>query len=59
MVDLASFSERFRREEKTLRALNHPNIVHYHAGGQTSGGYPFIVVDWVEGHSPIQGVQEL
>jgi predicted Ser/Thr protein kinase len=42
--------ERFRREAKTAARLDHPNIVRVHDAG-TEDGFPYIVMDLVEGES--------
>lgn len=41
--------ERFRRERQILAALNHPHIAHFHDGGETPDGQPYIVMEYVEG----------
>jgi serine/threonine protein kinase/Tfp pilus assembly protein PilF len=41
--------ERFRRERQTLASLDHPNIVRLVDGGSTEQGFPFLVMDYVEG----------
>jgi hypothetical protein len=42
--------ERFRREAKTAARLDHPSIVRVHDAG-TEDGFPYIVMDLVEGKS--------
>ncbi|GMV83266.1 MAG: hypothetical protein AMXMBFR7_44500 [Planctomycetota bacterium] len=46
----AEFLARFKREVKTLSALNHPNIVAYLGAGQT-GGYSYLSMEFVDGKS--------
>src|SRR5258706_16343189 len=41
--------ERFRREARTLAALNHPNIVTIHSVEETEDG-PFLSMELVQGH---------
>lgn len=41
--------ERFRTERETLAALDHPNIVKLLDGGVTEEGFPYLVMDYVEG----------
>ncbi len=43
---------RFRNEMQILADLNHPNIARLFDGGQTPGGVPYLVMEYVEG-SPI------
>ncbi|ESQ92922.1 hypothetical protein ABAC460_01355 [Asticcacaulis sp. AC460] len=44
-----SLVERFRRERQTLASLSHPNIARLYDGGETDGGAPYIVMEWVDG----------
>lgn len=41
---------RFRAERQILATLNHPNIARLLDGGLTDGGYPYLVLEYVEGH---------
>jgi serine/threonine protein kinase/tetratricopeptide (TPR) repeat protein len=41
--------QRFRNERQTLAALDHPNIVKLLDGGSTQDGWPYLVMDYVEG----------
>lgn len=40
---------RFRNERQTLAGLDHPNIVKLLDGGHTSEGWPYLVMEYVEG----------
>jgi predicted Ser/Thr protein kinase len=42
------FAQRFAREARALARLNHPNIVAVYDYGE-AGGYPFLVMEYVEG----------
>jgi serine/threonine protein kinase/tetratricopeptide (TPR) repeat protein/TolB-like protein len=40
---------RFRNERQTLASLDHPNIAKLLDGGSTEDGWPYLVMDYVEG----------
>jgi serine/threonine protein kinase len=40
---------RFRNERQTLASLDHPHIVRLLDGGSTEDGWPYLVMDYVEG----------
>jgi tetratricopeptide (TPR) repeat protein len=40
---------RFHLERQALALLNHPNIARLLDGGATSDGWPYLVMEWVEG----------
>ena len=42
-------ADRFRQERQILAGLEHPNIVRLLDGGTTEEGWPFFVLDYVEG----------
>lgn len=44
-----SLLQRFRQERQILAALEHPNIARLLDGGTTSGGVPYLVMEYVEG----------
>lgn len=48
-MDTPSNIARFKRERNILANLDHPNITHLLDGGVTSGGLPFLVMDYVDG----------
>jgi serine/threonine-protein kinase len=41
--------ERFRRERQLLASLSHPNIAQLYDGGETEGGSPYIVMEFIDG----------
>ena len=41
--------ERFRRERQILADLNHPHIARLYDGGETEGGSPYFVMEFVDG----------
>ncbi|APW72970.1 MAG: hypothetical protein ABS88_02110 [Sphingopyxis sp. SCN 67-31] len=43
--------ERFQHERQALADLGHPNIARLFDGGQTGGGLPYIVMEYVDGDS--------
>ena len=43
--------QRFWREITALRQLQHPNIVACHAAGILETGQPYMVLDFIDGHS--------
>jgi len=45
------YRARFIREARAVSALNHPNIAMVHDYGETNGGQPFIVMEYVKGKS--------
>jgi hypothetical protein len=47
---------RFAREGELAAALNHPGIVRVHGGGVTPAGYPFLIMERVEGARPLDEV---
>jgi tetratricopeptide (TPR) repeat protein len=49
-VEASANRDRFAREAALLAELLHPAIVRYVAHGATTGGQPFIAMEWLEGH---------
>lgn len=49
---------RFERERQTLATLAHPNIAQLYDGGETEGGSPYIVMEYVDGFPLLQWVEE-
>lgn len=43
--------ERFMREAKAMSVLNHPNIVQLFTSGLNDNGYPYHVMEYLEGES--------
>ena len=52
----SQFAERFAREARALARLNHPDIVAVHDFGE-AGGYPYLVMEYVDGLSLRQLLQ--
>jgi serine/threonine-protein kinase len=50
--------ERFRRERQLLASLTHPNIARLYDGGETAGGSPFIIMEYVAGLPLLQWLRE-
>jgi len=44
-------TRRFEQEARAASALNHPNVCVVHALGETTGGQPFIAMEYVEGYT--------
>ncbi|GLS24528.1 serine/threonine-protein kinase [Marinibactrum halimedae] len=40
---------RFQREKQVLATLNHPNIARFYDGGVTEKGFPYFIMEYVEG----------
>ncbi|HEY6342365.1 MAG TPA: protein kinase [Bryobacteraceae bacterium] len=49
---------RFDNERQTLAALEHPNIVKLVDGGTTEDGWPYLIMDYVEGQPIDRFVKE-
>jgi eukaryotic-like serine/threonine-protein kinase len=49
---------RFHNERQTLAALEHPNIVKLVDGGTTEDGWPYLIMDYVEGQPIDRFVKE-
>ncbi len=41
--------EKFRQEQQILAGINHPNIARLYDGGITPEGFPYIVMEYVDG----------
>ena len=50
--------ERFRREALTEARIVHPNVVAVHDVGESEDGRPYIVMDYVEGRSLSELIEE-
>ena len=40
---------RFKREQKILAGLNHPSIARFYDGGVTAEGFPYMIMEYVDG----------
>ncbi len=47
--ETAAFLRHFHNEERILAGLNHANIAHLYGGGVTPEGFPYYVMEYVEG----------
>jgi serine/threonine protein kinase len=47
--DAAAIEQRFWQERRILAALNHPNIARLLDGGATEDGWPYLVMEYVDG----------
>jgi serine/threonine protein kinase/tetratricopeptide (TPR) repeat protein len=43
---------RLHREARLIGRISHPNVVQVHDYGQTSGGAPYLVMEYVRGETP-------
>jgi serine/threonine protein kinase len=50
-MDTDAIVSRFRREQKILASLEHPNIARFLDGGVTDDGLPFYAMEYVEGET--------
>lgn len=50
--------ERFQRERQILANLSHPHIARLYDGGETPGGSPYIVMEYVDGEPLLRWVEE-
>ena len=48
-IDSDDIVRRFKREERLLASLNHPNIAQLYGSGVTTEGIPFFAMEFVEG----------
>ncbi len=48
-ADSAEVVRRFRQERQILAQLNHPNIARLLDGGTTEQGWPYLVMEYIEG----------
>lgn len=48
-LDSEAMLRRFRRERQILASLEHPNIARLLDGGVTGDGYPYLVMEYIEG----------
>ncbi|MEE4162494.1 MAG: serine/threonine-protein kinase [Woeseiaceae bacterium] len=55
----AELLARFRQEQAVLAALNHPNICQLYDAGVTEEGWPFIIMELVDGESIVDYCRRL
>ena len=48
-VDTRAVLRRFELEKRALAALEHPNVARFYDAGETSDGYPWFTMEYVEG----------
>ncbi|MFN0080063.1 MAG: protein kinase domain-containing protein [Prosthecobacter sp.] len=53
-----SFSNRFKREAKTMAQLSHPGIVPVFDAGETAAGLPYFVMEFIQGTDVAQILRE-
>ncbi|NUO52276.1 MAG: protein kinase [Polyangiaceae bacterium] len=49
MIAASVDRDRFEREARVLRKLEHPRIVRYLGHGETPGGAPYLAMEWLDG----------
>jgi len=52
------FMERFERELKLTSRLNHPHVLQLYDCGELPGGFPYVMLEWME-HGSLSGLVEL
>src|ERR1700682_182516 len=57
-MDTEDILRRFRNDRQILASLNHPNIANLYDGGTTADGFPYFVMEYVEGLSLLQYLDE-
>src|SRR5918994_215231 len=50
-TDTQDVLRRFEQERQILASLNHPGIARLYDGGSTENGYPYFVMELVEGEA--------
>lgn len=48
-ITASSVQDRFKREQRILANLRHPNIAMFFDGGVSKYGFPFIIMEYVDG----------
>ena len=56
-ADSPAARERFRLERQILAGLSHPHIARLFDGGETTGGAPYLVMEFVEGQPLIKATE--
>lgn len=52
------FMERFERELKLTSRLNHPHVLQLYDCGELPGGFPYVMLEWME-HGSMSGIVEV
>lgn len=52
------FMERFERELQLTSRLNHPHVLHLYDCGELPGGFPYVMLEWME-YGSLSGLVEL
>ncbi|MBX9694599.1 MAG: protein kinase [Cyanobacteria bacterium] len=56
--EIEGMQKRLERESRTLMELTHANIGAAFGDGKTADGYPYLILDWIEGKTLAQLIEE-